>query len=363
MGKWLTGIILLALLSIFASAIWPLQGLKRTAEMGETIKASLNANGFENINVAMRGNVAKLTGSVTSEQAAADAVAHAKGVPCKSCPGKKTWHTVTSDIDVVAPAIPTASPYTFDAVRGEDGAVVLNGYVRNDAEKARTLKEAEALFPGQVTDRTIRIAQGAPNGAWGDVISRNLEELALLERGRLNMQDNQSVLTGLANSAETRARVNAMVADLPTGYEGASNISVPDMAADNVGEVKLESVCQTLFNELKGDNKIEFNTSKASLSGSRNFDLLNSLASAAKQCASFRVAVTGHTDSVGSEGSNQALSEGRANAVVAYLADNDVPLERLSAKGMGETAPVASNDTSEGRARNRRIEFVVTQAE
>ena len=71
------------------------------------------------------------------------------------------------------------------------------------------------------------------------------------------------------------------------------------------------------------------------------------------------VQIAGHTDSMGSEVYNQGLSERRANAVQAYLVDNGVKASRLSAKGYGESRPVASNDTEEGRAENRRVEMII----
>ena len=69
------------------------------------------------------------------------------------------------------------------------------------------------------------------------------------------------------------------------------------------------------------------------------------------------VSVEGHTDSVGTEEYNQSLSERRAAAVQDYLAGAGVGADRLSTKGMGESDPVASNDTGDGRAQNRRVEL------
>ncbi|MBQ9705267.1 MAG: OmpA family protein, partial [Paludibacteraceae bacterium] len=73
-----------------------------------------------------------------------------------------------------------------------------------------------------------------------------------------------------------------------------------------------------------------------------------------------KIRIIGHTDAVGSEESNQRLSEGRAAAVRADLMARGVDASRIEAEGRGETEPVADNDTEEGRSRNRRVEFVIT---
>jgi OOP family OmpA-OmpF porin len=71
------------------------------------------------------------------------------------------------------------------------------------------------------------------------------------------------------------------------------------------------------------------------------------------------VEVAGHTDSMGPDAYNQKLSERRAKAVQDYLVNKGVRASRLSAKGYGESMPVASNDTDAGRAENRRVELIV----
>jgi outer membrane protein OmpA-like peptidoglycan-associated protein len=69
--------------------------------------------------------------------------------------------------------------------------------------------------------------------------------------------------------------------------------------------------------------------------------------------------IEGHTDSVGSDDFNQQLSERRADTVRDFLAEQGVPASAITARGFGKTQPVASNDTAEGRQRNRRVELVV----
>ena len=71
------------------------------------------------------------------------------------------------------------------------------------------------------------------------------------------------------------------------------------------------------------------------------------------------IQVEGHTDNVGSDEFNQTLSEERAQAVRDYLVEEGVQASAVSAKGLGKTEPIASNNSSIGRARNRRVELVV----
>lgn len=72
--------------------------------------------------------------------------------------------------------------------------------------------------------------------------------------------------------------------------------------------------------------------------------------------------IEGHTDSQGSDAANQALSQARADAVREYLISRGVPTDRVRSVGRGESQPVASNDSPEGRANNRRVEIVVQNA-
>jgi len=73
-----------------------------------------------------------------------------------------------------------------------------------------------------------------------------------------------------------------------------------------------------------------------------------------------RLAIGVHTDSRGSGAYNKRISQQRADAVLSYLAGKGLPRARLEAVGYGEERPIADNRTEEGRARNRRVEFVVT---
>jgi OOP family OmpA-OmpF porin len=71
------------------------------------------------------------------------------------------------------------------------------------------------------------------------------------------------------------------------------------------------------------------------------------------------ITVTGHTDATGDEAYNLSLSEKRANSVKSYLTDKGIDGKRIQTSGMGESAPISTNKTKEGRAENRRVEITV----
>jgi len=73
-----------------------------------------------------------------------------------------------------------------------------------------------------------------------------------------------------------------------------------------------------------------------------------------------KLAVEGHTDSVGSDAYNQKLSENRAQSARDYLVSEGVTADSIVSRGFGKTAPIASNDTSQGRQQNRRVEVIVS---
>jgi outer membrane protein OmpA-like peptidoglycan-associated protein/tetratricopeptide (TPR) repeat protein len=87
--------------------------------------------------------------------------------------------------------------------------------------------------------------------------------------------------------------------------------------------------------------------------------ILDEFAAYLKENTTLKIAIHGHTDDVGSDSDNLALSSDRAFSVMDYLQNHGVAKERLSFKGFGESKPVATNTTPEGRALNRRTEFVV----
>ncbi len=101
---------------------------------------------------------------------------------------------------------------------------------------------------------------------------------------------------------------------------------------------------------------IEFQTGKARIR-LKSYAILNEVVKVLKDNPGVRIEIQGHTDSVGRDARNLALSEARANSVLNFLTVNGIDPTRLAAKGYGETRPIASNRSRAGRAKNRRVQF------
>jgi OmpA-OmpF porin, OOP family len=90
-----------------------------------------------------------------------------------------------------------------------------------------------------------------------------------------------------------------------------------------------------------------------------SFTELNKVVEFLKQNSSVEIEIAGHTDNKGSDDYNATLSQGRSQSVVDYLISQGIDANRLSAHGYGESKPIDTNDTDDGRANNRRVEFTV----
>jgi len=102
---------------------------------------------------------------------------------------------------------------------------------------------------------------------------------------------------------------------------------------------------------------INFDTGKAALLPESE-PVLAEVQKLLEQNESLKIRIEGHTDNVGGKAANQALSERRAQAVMGWLIAHGIDPGRLSAKGFGDTKPVADNSSEDGRAKNRRVELV-----
>jgi outer membrane protein OmpA-like peptidoglycan-associated protein len=121
-------------------------------------------------------------------------------------------------------------------------------------------------------------------------------------------------------------------------------------------DIALQPIAVNSSLELKN---ILFETNSYTLHPS-SYTELEKVVQLMKDNPAIKVMIKGHTDNVGNASANLTLSNNRAKSVVAYLVSKGIVAARLSSKGYGASQPVATNDSEEGKARNRRTELVVT---
>lgn len=129
---------------------------------------------------------------------------------------------------------------------------------------------------------------------------------------------------------------------------------------NEVPGAKVERVGEGIVVEF--NNKILFGFDQADLSSSAKSSLTD-LVTILNKYPDTDIEIQGHTDDTGTESYNQGLSERRAASVASYLRSNGIASSRVSTKGFGETAPKYANDSEDGRANNRRVEFLISANE
>jgi OOP family OmpA-OmpF porin len=181
-----------------------------------------------------------------------------------------------------------------------------------------------------------------------------LGALSRLSTGTLVVSDREVKLSGDAfyDGAATQLRAGPG-REFPQAFQYKADVTVKPAAAPVD-----PTVCQQLFSDLFGKGRIRFESGRANIDPD-SAGLLDRLVETALRCPTAAIEVAGHTDSAGDDAANQALSEKRAQAVVDYLVKAGLPAARFTAVGYGSTQPVADNESDEGKAQNRRIEFLV----
>jgi len=126
-------------------------------------------------------------------------------------------------------------------------------------------------------------------------------------------------------------------------------------------KMKQEIEASEMFEAINKDGfialYINFETGKSDIK-SESQPIVDQIVEMLKQNPDLKVSVEGHTDNVGSDKSNQTLSENRAKSVMNALISGGIEKSRLSSKGWGATKPIEDNTTEDGRFKNRRVEIV-----
>ncbi|MCP4620463.1 MAG: OmpA family protein [Bradyrhizobium sp.] len=247
-----------------------------------------------------------------------------------------------------------APPYVFQAYKDPVASTLtLTGNVPDKNVHAALVAAAERKFFSEKVVDNLKESIGAP-GNFAAVVVPALGALSRLSTGTLVVADREVKLSGDALYDAAAAQIRAGLGrDLPQNWQYKGEITVKPASApvDN-------TVCQQLFADLLAKARIRFESGKADLSPD-SLGLLDRLTETALRCPTANIEIAGHTDADGDANNNQLLSEKRAQAVADYLVRGGLPANRFTAVGYGSSQPIAGNDTDEGKAQNRRIDFVV----
>jgi OmpA-OmpF porin, OOP family len=237
------------------------------------------------------------------------------------------------------PAAATATP----------GQVVITGTVPNDASKLEILTKLRELYGADKVVDQISIGAVVMPPNWNTYVQKLITpNLKLVHRGQLKVDGNVVSMRGeVANEAQKQQIASDLASSLNPSYIVNNGLRI---TASDQGVLD-----RTLANRVI---EFEFGRSDITLRGRQ---ILDEMAAALQKLKGQKVDVIGHTDDQGLRASNVALSQARAEAVKAYFSLKGIDATLITASGVGPDRPVASNTTGEGRARNRRIEFRLSQ--
>lgn len=229
------------------------------------------------------------------------------------------------------------------------GQVLVNGMVPDESTKAGIMARMRELYgPERVVDQlAIGTVSLPPN--WGVYVQRLMgQNLKLVSKGQLKVDGNTVTIRGeVANEAQRQQVASDIASSLNPTY-----------TVNNA--LRVSAAEQNLLDDTLAKRIIEFESAKATLTPVGK-SILDEMAVALQKVKGKKVEVIGHTDNVGLRESNLSLSQARAEAVRSYLAGKGIDPAMIGVSGQGPDRPVADNANADGRARNRRIEFRVTQ--
>lgn len=232
-------------------------------------------------------------------------------------------------------------------VRAEPAAepVKVTGTVPDEATRAEILTRLRDIYGPRGVIDAIEVGGVVPPPNWKKHVTSMLsDDLKSVTKGQLQIDGTQVHLRGEVRNEAQRQGVASRVAT-------ALN---PTYVVDNALVVVTQP--QDVIDATLADRIVEFESGSAQLTRA-GIAVLDEMAAAIARFTDTEIQIVGHTDNSGSRMANIALSLSRANAVRDYLVGKGISGGRIMALGAGPDKPVTSNDSAEGRARNRRIEF------
>ncbi len=245
----------------------------------------------------------------------------------------------------------------FLAVLRDDGTAEIRGRVGSELTQAAVESFAHVEFGVQNVLSAIRVQEDLPEG-WPVRVLSGLEALSLLNSGILRVRPNIFTLSGETGDKNTSALAASILSEkLGEGQDYTLDIRYVE-ALDPLAALPTPEECIVILNGILAEKKITFAPSSTDIEEDA-LETIDRIAEVLPDCRMVEMEIGGHTDSQGREVMNLSLSQARADSVLNAIMARRVLTANLTAKGYGETRPIADNDTEEGREANRRIEFTL----
>jgi len=261
--------------------------------------------------------------------------------------------TLPSSITLGDIKIDAPPPFSFHATKS-DGSLLLNGFIPDEESRNTILNDARRLFYKEKIIDQLTISSDTPE-SFMTLVRSGLFALSRLEKGSFSFDDYEGKISGNAFYEKAVAGIQEQLGKAaPKGF----TIHMDEITPLSLQEEVEISQCQQNVNDLLTKTMIHFDTNESSIS-EYSSGLLDNLAAFLYQCPLSQIEIIGHTDSTGDDEANLELSKKRADAVQHYLVTAGIAAHRMSTQGVGASQPVADNQTDEGRALNRRIDFIL----
>jgi OmpA-OmpF porin, OOP family len=245
----------------------------------------------------------------------------------------------------------------FRVVLTDEGLVTVTGRLPDVMIRQAVATYARARFgSGAVTVET-RLDPDLPQG-WTVRVLAGLEALTELHHGNLVVTADRIEVTGVSGNPDANSQITRLITARLGGSQGLGLRVNYDERLDPVAQEPTPERCEAWAREILAGRKITFAPGSARLD-STSSAILDDLAEVLRNCGELPFEVAGHTDSQGRAETNMALSQSRAEAVVAALSARGVLVASMTAQGYGADRPIADNGTESGREANRRIEIAL----
>ncbi len=249
----------------------------------------------------------------------------------------------------------SAGPSRLIATLNEEGRLTMRGRLPDGPVGRSVEAYARALFGMQTADVATRAVGDLPGG-WSMRAMAGLDALSQLSDGTMVLEPETLILRGRTGNPDAVSDLTRLLAEA-LGQTASFELDVAYVEAlDPIASQPTPEQCVERIRAIQAEGKITFDPGSVEINESAG-TILDRIAGVLPDCRHVRMEIAGHTDSQGREEMNLNLSQSRADAVLNGLLARGVLISNLTAQGYGESQPIASNETEDGREQNRRIEF------